>query len=87
MSEANLENDGTKTQNKPELDQIKSDMKSAVDLKHFVDYCHDHPGERFWQALRNWSNADAIFKQVRAGQGIRVIYDEMPIYIKDTFED
>lgn len=23
-------------------------------LRSFVDYCHRHPEERFWQALRNW---------------------------------
>lgn len=30
-------------------------MKSADLLADFIDYCHDHPSERFWQALRNWS--------------------------------
>lgn len=24
-------------------------------LASFWDYCCDHPEERFWQALRNWS--------------------------------
>jgi hypothetical protein len=24
-------------------------------LKDFVAYCKKHPSERFWQALRNWS--------------------------------
>src|SRR4051794_5248801 len=24
-------------------------------LNDFVAYCKQHPGERFWQALRNWS--------------------------------
>jgi len=27
---------------------------SAV-LASFATYCKDHPKERFWQALRNWS--------------------------------
>ncbi len=24
-------------------------------LTDFIKYCVDHPQERFWQALRNWS--------------------------------
>jgi hypothetical protein len=26
-------------------------------LESFVTYCRQHPDERFWQALRNWSGA------------------------------
>lgn len=30
-------------------------------LESFVHYCRTHPQERFWQALRNWSdNTGAI---------------------------
>ena len=29
-------------------------------LQDFVDYCTTHPDERFWQALRNWSNYSFI---------------------------
>lgn len=36
-------------------------MKSNKQLKNFVDYCLEHPEERFWQALRNWSGAGFIF--------------------------
>lgn len=51
-------------------------------------YIETHPGERFWQALRNWSGAEAIYRQVPAGKGgWRVIYEDMPIYIVDTFND
>jgi hypothetical protein len=25
-------------------------------LKDFTNYCIKHPEQRFWQALRNWSN-------------------------------
>jgi hypothetical protein len=31
-------------------------------LKSFVDYCEAHPQERFWQALRNWSGYNFIYK-------------------------
>lgn len=24
-------------------------------LNSFINYCHNHPDERFWQALRNWA--------------------------------
>jgi len=29
-------------------------------LKSFISYCDKHPELRFWQALRSWSQADAI---------------------------
>ena len=30
-------------------------MKSTKELLSFIQYCMKNPGERFWQALRNWS--------------------------------
>lgn len=30
-------------------------MKNARQLLSFIAYCVEHPEERFWQALRNWS--------------------------------
>jgi hypothetical protein len=65
------------------MDEVLADKE----LESLKQYILAHPTERFWQALRNWSNYDAIFKQVRAGEGVRVIYEDMPIYIKDTFQD
>lgn len=35
-------------------------MKSQKLLQAFSQYCIEHPSERFWQALRNWSRADSI---------------------------
>lgn len=61
--------------------------KKNEKLESLVQYMKDHPEERFWQALRNWSGSQAIYKQVNAGQGIRVIYEDMPIYIRDTFDE
>lgn len=29
-------------------------------LENFTYYCKAHPEERFWQALRNWSDYDFI---------------------------
>lgn len=29
--------------------------KNAKELYSLCDYCLQHPEERFWQALRNWS--------------------------------
>lgn len=34
--------------------------KSFSLLLNFIKYCKNHPNERFWQALRNWSEADSI---------------------------
>ncbi len=37
-------------------------------LESFTVYCKLHPGERFWQALRNWSNFGFILgSNVRDG--------------------
>lgn len=30
-------------------------------LTDFCKYCEEHPDERFWQALRNWSGYGKIF--------------------------
>lgn len=35
-------------------------MKSKKTLDSFVTYCENHPEERFWQALRNWSGSSFI---------------------------
>lgn len=35
-------------------------MKSKELLNDFTKYCQEHPEERFWQALRNWSGADFL---------------------------
>jgi len=29
-------------------------------LKDFIQYCVEHPEQRFWQALRNWAEVDAV---------------------------
>ena len=31
-------------------------------LASFAEYCKEHPDERFWQALRNWSGYPFIFE-------------------------
>ena len=56
-------------------------------LKSFIAYCEQHPEERFWQALRNWSGSDAVYRSVRAGEGVRVMYEDMPVYLKDTYQE
>lgn len=37
-------------------------QESAKLLKEFTAYCKKHPEQRFWQALRNWSGAYAIYQ-------------------------
>lgn len=32
-------------------------------LVSFIAYCLDHPNERFWQALVNWSGHSFIYAQ------------------------
>ena len=30
-------------------------LRSGKDLDAFVNYCIEHPTQRFWQALTNWT--------------------------------
>ncbi|MDE2098750.1 MAG: Lar family restriction alleviation protein [Patescibacteria group bacterium] len=50
--------------------------KSATVLVRFTRYCQEHPEQRFWQALRNWS-----------GWGFIVATNKPPVDISyhDTF--
>ena len=36
-------------------------------LNSFVQYCQEHPDQRFWQALRNWSGYSFLY--VTKGSG------------------
>jgi len=62
---------------------IKSDVRSQDTLLDFIRYCEDHPGERFWQALRNWSGYSFIFGASSA-QGEDILNHHMP-GVQDTF--
>ena len=42
-------------------------MKSQKLLVKFTKYCMDNPDERFWQALRNWSEYSFIYGQKSGG--------------------
>ena len=37
------------------------DSRNEKALQSFIKYCESHPYERFWQALRNWSEYNYIF--------------------------
>jgi len=34
--------------------------KNSTKLESFVKFCENHPNQRFWQALRNWSGHEYI---------------------------
>jgi hypothetical protein len=59
--------------------------KSKKPLLNFVDYCLAHPDERFWQALRNWSEADFILAVGLQGHTLYKAEDEVKIRYHDTF--
>jgi hypothetical protein len=50
-------------------------------LKDFTKYCFKHPEERFWQALRNWSECNQILRVSLWSSGER---NTIPNY-EDTF--
>ena len=56
-------------------------------LESFIKYCKEHPDERFWQALRNWSEYDFIFgKKYEKTEFINDFLDKTrQIGLEDTF--
>lgn len=42
---------------------LPKDARHHETLMDFLNYCHDHPELRFWQALRAWSGYNKILAQ------------------------
>ena len=40
---------------------MKTPNKNKAVLKSFTEYCKKYPEQRFWQALRNWSDHSFVF--------------------------
>ena len=40
-----------------EMKSKSFETRNSATLRDFSEYCIEHPEERFWQALRNWSGA------------------------------
>jgi hypothetical protein len=55
--------------------------KNNETLQSFVKYCQEHPEERFWQALRNWSKYAFIYGSNSLLEDERV---EDTFYIENT---
>ena len=68
------------------LDYLKSDTRNTAVLADFVRYCQEHPHERFWQALRNWSGYRFILAVGKPDEGA-VMHEGAEIRIGnyDTF--
>lgn len=49
------------------MTQEKITFKNKKLLTSFTEYCREHPGERFWQAIRNWSGAEDILMRKEKG--------------------
>lgn len=56
--------------------------KNEEQLKSFTEYCNENLNERFWQALRNWSENSFIL----TARSYNFKENEW-IGIKDTFYD
>jgi len=41
----------------------RAKFKNKEKLLDFIAYCIEHEDERFWQALRNWSNQEFIISK------------------------
>lgn len=51
-------------------------MKNTKQLESFTKYCNEHPQERFWQALRNWSNVGYVATSTNGSLWHDTFYDE-----------
>ena len=62
---------------------FKVKSKNRAVLNDFIEHCVSHPDERFWQALRNWSDNHMIliFNASKLGG----LPENQPENIKDTF--
>jgi len=49
--------------------------KNSTTLAAFTNYCRQHPAERFWQALRNWSENQYILAKNVNADGVEDIED------------
>lgn len=54
------------------------ETRNSKTLKSFIEYCVEHPQERFWQALRNWAGVGFIY----VGDDY---YLDIPSGLEDTF--
>lgn len=60
--------------------EIREEGKSTQVLTDFVRYCREHPEERFWQALRNFSGYPFLYVSSIPSYGF-----DNDINILDTF--
>jgi hypothetical protein len=58
-------------------------LRSGEPLTSFVAYCVEHPHERFWQALRNWSGYTFIFAQ--QARSAEEVFEDLRHGLIDTF--
>ncbi len=42
------------------MKKTPNETRNSELLRDFVEYCANHPDQRFWQALRNWSGYNYI---------------------------
>ena len=56
--------------------------------QEFIKYLEEHPDERLYQAIRNFSDNDFIFagnlSNTKGGKDFAII-DGVKVYIEDTF--
>lgn len=63
---------------------MRGSSKNEDLLAEFSRYCYDHPGERFWQALKNWSDYAFIMAgdlEVKLPEGL---YESHPFTVQQA---
>lgn len=55
-------------------------------LEQFIEYCETNPEQRFWQALRNWSEVGFVYVQKKGDFLVKAnAMNGQDIQIVDTF--
>jgi hypothetical protein len=70
--------------------EIKEGTRNGTTLASFVSYCVQHPDERFWQAVRNWSGYSFIMAYERVGgrgAGGTVDHEHDTFYLEGRHHD
>lgn len=78
-----MQNKNVEDYSKKRGKEMNEQIKNKARLESFVTYCNEHPKERFWQALRNWSEYNFIY-----GSETLYIRDEAGDHVpklEDTF--
>lgn len=67
---------------------VNKGVACCQQLEELIAYANEHPMERLWQLLRNWSGNDFILAgniSNKLGRKEHAVIDGVKVYVTDTF--